>query len=612
MQLTPRRLFLVHALLVTAVLVGPVPTAHAGDGRKQVLVLFGASRGATLVVLIERRLPSLLNHGMTEGVDYHSEFIDVQSFADPDYRIAYRDFLRQRYKGQRIDLIIAVSDPALEFMATYRETLFPGTPLVFYLLTPPDTRLANSTGLVNEIHFTPSLDLAAALQPDLKHVYVVSGAAPTDQTVEQQARREFLPLERRLDLTYLSGLATRDLEARLKALPPRSAVFVLLVTKDGAGEPFQQIDYLSRVASVANAPTYSWMDASVDAGFVGGVRRDQLAETSAIAALALRVLQGLRADDIPLASLNLDVHQVDSRQLRRWGISEARVPTGTTILFREPSIWDRYWRYIIGSLFLMLAQAILIVGLLVQRSMLRRAGEGLRASQAQLRASYDRISQLGRKLLGAQETERAFVARELHDDINQQLALLSIDLDLIHPNRRRPNDAERLNRAIVRAHRISTSVHQLSRRLHPAHLQLIGLVPAIENLQREFSRAHQVLAFSHQDVPTGIEPEIALSVFRVAQEGLNNAAKHSGAAHVWVDLTGDLATLTLTITDDGAGFDVERMSSEGLGLTSMKERLESVGGSLEIRSTPGSGTCVTATVPIRAALTTRSGATLSA
>src|SRR5678815_3703221 len=147
----------------------------------------------------------------------------------------------------------------------------------------------------------------------------------------------------------------RDLEGRLRRLPPRSAVFYVVVSEDGAGEHFQVMASLARVAAAANAPTYSWADGAVDAGIVGGSRRDQLAETKAIATLALRVLGGERADDIPVSSPNTDVDLVDWRQLRRWGLAESRLPTGTRVLFREPTVWDQYERYIVGALMLMLA-----------------------------------------------------------------------------------------------------------------------------------------------------------------------------------------------------------------------------------------------------------------
>jgi signal transduction histidine kinase len=270
------------------------------------------------------------------------------------------------------------------------------------------------------------------------------------------------------------------------------------------------------------------------------------------------------------------------------------------VLFREPTAWDRYKRYIVGSLSLMAAQTALIAGLLVQRARRRRAEQQLRDSQGKLRESYDRIRHLGRRLLGAQETERALIARELHDDINQRLALLSIELDSLRSSPQEVGHAKRLSRALEQAYKISTSVHELSRRLHPSILHMIGLVAAIDNLQRDFSRRDQIVVYTHRDVPDVIEHDIALCLFRVAQEALRNATKHSDARHLCVDLAGTDGSLALTITDDGKGFDVDRASSDGLGLTSMRERLESVGGVLEIQAMPGSGTRVKATVPIGA------------
>src|SRR5262249_36143975 len=161
------------------------------------------------------------------------------------------------------DLVIAVGRRAIEFLAGNRDELFPNTPVVFYDIEPPRMRMPNSTGVVNELHFSRSLDVAVALQPDLKHVYVVSGASRSDQENEQRAREECRSFENPLDFTYFSGLVTQDLEARLRRLPARSAVFVVLVTQDGAGQNVEQIDYVSRLASVANAPTYSWVDVAV-------------------------------------------------------------------------------------------------------------------------------------------------------------------------------------------------------------------------------------------------------------------------------------------------------------------------------------------------------------
>ena len=609
-MLTVRRGVRCQALLavaLTACVLAPLASAQDANRSKQVLVLNSARQNEQFYVVSEREMPRLLTEGLGDGVDFYTEYFDVGRFPHPDYETVYLDFLRRKYKERRLDLLLVMGDPAADFVSRNRDVLFSGTPVVFYTLSPPPNPIANSTGLLNKLQFGPSIELALALQPDLEHVYVVVGTTALDRSRESQARAEFRAFEGRVEFTYLSGLVTKDLEARLRTLPPHSAVYYVVVSKDGAGELVEQMPYLSRVAAAANAPTYSWADVAVDAGIVGGWRRDQVAQMKAIATIALRVLRGERADGIPLSSPDTDVDAVDWRQLRRWGLDESRLPAGTRVLFREPSIWDQYRRYIIAAVMLLLAQSVLIAGLLVQRAKrqrveleLRGRERELRGSQAQLHVSYDRIRDLSRRLLGEQEAERARIARELHDDINQQLAILSIELDELRSDPLQVHTRELVSRAQETTQSISTSVRELSHRLHPSRLRLIGLVAALDNLRRDLSPPHLPIAFSHRDVPAEIDENVALCVFRVAQEALRNAVKHSDAAHIWADLTGGPSSVTLTITDDGKGFDVNGPPNAGLGLISMRERVESVGGVLEIHATPTSGTGLKVTVPIQA------------
>ena len=218
-------------------------------------------------------------------------------------------------------------------------------------------------------------------------------------------------------------------------------------------------------------------------------------------------------------------------------------------------------------------------------------------ARGSLRTSYERIRDLGSRLLKAQETERSRIARELHDDINQQVALLTMDLDLV--GGADPGDVKRLAaEARARAQEIAKSVHDLSHRLHPAKLRLIGLVAALQALRLELSQSGIAIAFTHDNVPSTLSPDLTLCLFRVVQEALQNAIKYSKAREVSVHLGGSPLGLTLSVVDDGVGFDVEAVWGKGLGLVSMKERLEAIGGSLEIRSSPGLGTRVEATVPL--------------
>ena len=583
-------------LVVVLAELGTPASALAQYGHKQVLVLYSTRRDAEFSVVGEGGLPRILDAGLGRDLDYYSEFLDVSRFPDPAYQVAFGDFLRQKYLGVRFDLVVALQDVAVEFLHRNRDRLFPDTPEVFLANRPELAQVTNATGLILERNFAGTVTFIEQLQPDVQNLFVVTGAAPADKGYEATLRTQLQPFESRLSVTYLSGLATDRLEQQLAQLPPRSAVYYVLVSEDGAGNKFHPLEYVERVAAAANAPTYSWVDSVMGRGVVGGHVYSQRRAVERIGELALRVLRGERADAIPISRADLNGGQVDWRQLRRWRISESRLPADTLVIFREPGIWDRYRYYIIGAVALMLVQSGLIAGLLIQHIRRQRAEDELRASQVRLLSSYERIRDLGSRLLDAQETERSHIARELHDDISQQMALLTLDLQAL--GRADRADIDRIAaEALDRTRDISRSVHDLSHRLHPARLRLIGLVAALHALRLELSQSGTAITFVHDDVPETLPPDLMLCLFRVVQEALQNAIKHSRARDVSVDLTGGPDGLTLTIADNGVGFDVDEVWGKGLGLISMGERVQAIGGTLEIRSRSGEGTRLLIRVP---------------
>lgn len=592
------RLQLVAGLVALVALASAVPVEAAGQ--KRALVLYSTRRDAQIVALGERELPRILEEGLNEGLDYYSEYFDRGRFPDDAYQNAFRDFLKRKYTGLSFDVVIAMQDVAADFVGRFREELFPGTPVVFFADGGGIPRLPNATGIVASQNFGDTLRLATALQPGVRHVFVVTGAAAGDREFEAGARLQFQSFEPQLTFTYLTGLTTQALESRLSSLPAGSIVYYVLVDEDGTGAKFHPLDYLDRVAAVANAPTYCWVDSAMGHGIVGGGLKDQGRQIQAVGRLAFRVLRGEAADSIPVTSQDLNVPQVDWRELSRWGIDEGAVPAGTRIRFRDSSVWDRYRTYILSALVLLLAQSALIAGLLLQRFRRRQAEDQVRGGQAELRTSYDRIRDLAARLLNAQEAERARIARELHDDISQQLALLSIDLELFG-GVADPSVRQMAREALGRTQDLARSVHDLSHRLHPAKLRLIGLAAALQGLQHELARPGAAITVAHVDVPRNLPPDLTLCLFRIAQEGLQNALKHGRARNVSVELRGGSDRLVLTIVDDGIGFDVDPAFGTGLGLVSMDERLDAVGGALTIHSRPGAGTRLDVVVPLRLA-----------
>jgi signal transduction histidine kinase len=594
------RLPIAECLLAVLVAAGVPALVEAAPGavrQKEVLVLYSTRRDAQIAVIGDREIPKSLEHGLTEGLDYYSEYIDRARFPDPEYHRAFANFLVLKYQGQVFDLVIAVNDLALAFVNEYRQELFATTPIVFFGSPTSQNRPANATGLTSATNLADTIALASELQPDLEHVFVVNGADLVDSGFEKLARAQLKPFESRFQITYLSGLTNRALEERLKALPEHSLVYYLVVDRDGAGENFDPLTYVDRVAAASTAPVYCWVESAMGRGIVGGSLKDQSAEAHMLGELALRVLRGEPADSIPLVSPDLNVRQVDWRQLRRWGISEARVPAGTLVRFREPSAWDRYKAYIIGAAALVLLQSALIAGLLVQKTRRQEAEAAARASAGEVRASYERIRDLGGRLLSAQENERARIARELHDDLSQHMTVLSIDLHLLSQETHVPAAEQLTAQALDQAQTVAKRLRSLSHQLHPANLRLIGLVPSLNGLVREMSTPEVSITFSHDMMPP-LADDVTLCLFRVAQEALQNVLKHSGAREVAIRLRCVREAVALSVDDNGVGFDVQA-APRGLGLISMAERVEHVGGTLHVRSNPGGGTHLEVSVPLK-------------
>jgi PAS domain S-box-containing protein len=206
------------------------------------------------------------------------------------------------------------------------------------------------------------------------------------------------------------------------------------------------------------------------------------------------------------------------------------------------------------------------------------------------------------KLITAQEDERKRIARDLHDDLNQRLALLSVEMELLGqmPDGNRELSQQRIEHMAERVKEMSSDVHKMSYQLHPAKLDQLGLVAATRSFCRELSQQCGVrVEFLHDDLPGELDQDLALCFYRVTQESLQNMVKHSRATEVWVELKLNGKELRLAVSDNGVGFDVAHASRHGgLGLMGMRERMRLVQGTIALRSAPGHGARVEFTAPL--------------
>jgi len=328
----PRRLLL--PIVASIVWLGPVASAWAAGEQKKVLVLYSVRRDTQLATVGDRKFPDLLESGLAQKPDFYSEYIDGARFPDEDYRDAFYKYLALKYGSTRFDVVIAIHQLALDFVSAYRQELFADTPIVFLSENRSTRRLPNSAGTIAAQDYSSTLSLALELQPDTTQVFVVIGSSTHDNAMEPDARAQFAPFAPRLAFTYLSDLTTEELERRVADLPAHSIIYYLLFYQDAAGVNVNPLEYLDRLAAIANRPVYSWVDSTMDRGVVGGSLMSIDLQVGVVAALAIRVLRGEPADSIRMSAVDLRVNQVDWRQLKRWGISAARVPAGTRVTFR--------------------------------------------------------------------------------------------------------------------------------------------------------------------------------------------------------------------------------------------------------------------------------------
>ncbi len=309
---------------------------------------------------------------------------DLSRFGSNNYQLLLRDFLQTKYADKKIDLVIAILSPSLDFLLKYGSVIFPGTPIVFCgidktelgnRLLPPHVR-----GILVKREFAPTVEIALSLHPKTERAVVVAGTSDFDTRLLEQAKIDFGFYEERLQFQYLTTLPLQDLLTELSHLPARTLVFYMTLFRDGAGETFVPFEVVERVSAAANAPTYGFMDQYVGRGIVGGNVNSLSAYGVETAKLASRVLAGSKTLGPQVSEVPTSKLVFDWRQLQRWGISESKLPAGSEIRFRESSAWEQYKPQISAITAAILAQALLIAWLLHERQYRRRAERTARES----------------------------------------------------------------------------------------------------------------------------------------------------------------------------------------------------------------------------------------
>jgi signal transduction histidine kinase len=390
----PRTILLITCTGIAMLIAGCLPASAA---TRHIVLLFDERVELPGLSLLEAELVRTLRSNSTEPIEVYREAMDLSRFSSNSYKTLLRDFLRAKYADKKIDVAVAVMDPAFQFLLANGDLIFPGTPIVFCGLDkrqlgtrslPP-----NVYGALIEREFAPTLELALRLHPTTEEIVVVSGTSEFDTSLLSDAQEEFRPYEKRVSFTYLSKLPLKQVLERVSQLPARNLVLFITMFQDGAGQPFVPHDVVERVSSVASVPVYGFLDQYLGRGIVGGSLYSSSTLGAETAKMALPLLTGATPPQ-KLVEVFSNKIAFDWRQMQRWGISENRLPSGSEIDFREISVWQRYAWEIALVLAVILVQAGLIAILLHEHRRRQFAEVQSRQRMAEL-AHVNRFSTAG-------------------------------------------------------------------------------------------------------------------------------------------------------------------------------------------------------------------------
>ena len=561
---------------------------------KSILLLYHYGRETAGVALLDRGFEEVLRSAPPFTIELNREVLENYRFPGEAHTKMMRNYLKEKYSGRKIDVVVAHTDTALKFFLQYRDELFPGVPVVYIISKRPEPgqEPALSTGVWAGPNIRETLELALQLQPTTTQVFLISGSAD-NQAVEVETQQQLKQFEGRVRLNYISGRPIDEVIATVKTLPPNSIIIFQRLNQGGGGRGITPREAAALISQAANAPVYSTLDANVGEGVVGGMvmTHDDMGRRAA--RMALKIVQGAKPEQIPVETSNV-VPMFDWRQLKRWGIRESSLPAGSVVLFKEWSFWELYRGRIIAVLAVVLIQALLIVALLLQRSRRAKAEESRQLSQQALQ-------KMTGQLISLRDEEQRRIAAELHDGLGQSLVIINnralIGLrDAADPSRA----TEQFEEISSAASSAIDEVREIAYNLRPHELGKLGLVNAIESMVSKVASSSPVRFSAELDELDGLlSVEVETSIYRIIQEALNNVVRHAEATEARVALKRSGNDLFITVADNGKG--IAKPSNgqrSGFGLVGISERARMLGGSCLIDSAPGRGTTLNLAITV--------------
>jgi len=387
------------AVLAVALLLATLGQSQAADpAPKRVMILHSVGREFRPWNTYAKDIRAELDRQSRWPVDVQEHSLVPPRSGDPRADALFLDYIKTLYAGVPPDLIISVGAPSAAFLQRHRQELFPSTPILFTVveqrriqyssLTENDTVVAIRHDFL--VLFKGFLQIA----PDTKVIAIINGNSPNEKYWQKEMQRELQPLDGRVEIRWYDELSYEDVLKQTASLPPHSAIFWYQMIVDAAGVAHEGDRALTRLYATANAPIFTHDDAFFGQEIIGGPMHSALGGSRRAMAVAMRILDGERPGDIKTPPSDFAPPKFDWRELQRWNISASRLPSGSEVLFREPTVWERYSWQIAFTIALILAQAGLISVLLLEHRRRQFAEVQSRQRMAEL-AHVNRFSTAG-------------------------------------------------------------------------------------------------------------------------------------------------------------------------------------------------------------------------
>jgi signal transduction histidine kinase len=559
-----------------------------------------------------------------EPIDVYEVSLDTARAQNQQDEAPFVDYIRALLSDRAPDLIVPVGAPAAFFVQRNQRLLFAATPT---LIVGADQRRipraavegANSSVLL-DLDLPAYFENILRLCPQTKEITVVVGNSPVERFWASELRRDSESFSDRVDITWFDGLTFGEMLARAAAMPPKSVIFWFLLSEDAAGVPYSEDRAFEAMREVANAPVFGMGDYQLGRGIVGGPLMQTQVLGRQAAEVALRILKGEKPGSINSPPVVFGPPMYDSRELQRWRISEALLPPGSIVLFREPTVWQQYHWEIVAALLIVLLQAALIAWLLLERERRRRAAEQADRARAETGHYRENLAHLARvHTVGEMSTAIAH-------EVNQPLVAIK---NYALAARRRltgaaPPDStkvgELLDKIEVQASRAGDVLHSLramtkKHQSEPTEVEVGRLVADTVKLVELENRDVEIRVESAiaPDLPTvladGIQiQQVVLNLTRNAIEATESAGIDKSVVRVGVTGTAE-NEIVVSVADNGPGIapgDAEHIfdpfystksSGLGVGLSISRAIVEAHGGHLSLAPNAGGGCVFRFTLP---------------